>query len=327
MFKIFVAGFDRYDNPIVKYLTKLGMAVTHLSKSDNRSIPILDAAVVCTENCSHDLMNRVKDLYKSNNKEVFYGGNVSFFRPKFEEKFVEPVRSLAKNTPSGPFCGWFICTILNKGDKFTAKKVKELLEAYKIEVSDANVSNSLVRLRNREVIAMDTLSNRKNVFKGLNRGYLKYLEVRGFPITGLDKKIADIYDADLPPLEEKHSVESEATLNDGGSLFEEPTPTKEEPIFEEPIELPPLDDRKPDREELLLDVLGSLESAVGRINDKLDSLEKRIAKIETGQMLPDAVLGQIAQSLKIPSQLVTIDENKLKKLEALYTLMETFEKS
>jgi len=63
---VFIAGMDRGDNPFVKICNNYMLKTVHWATNEaHRPLPVCDAAIVATDNCSHELMWRTKDAYKN----------------------------------------------------------------------------------------------------------------------------------------------------------------------------------------------------------------------------------------------------------------------
>lgn len=93
MIDVVVAGMDRGDNALVKFVTDYGFNAIHFSHTPSTPLPRARAAIVALNHCSHDLMNRVKKEYSEMNRPIFYAsGGSSGIKADWEEKVVQPIR-------------------------------------------------------------------------------------------------------------------------------------------------------------------------------------------------------------------------------------------
>jgi len=105
---VLVSGFDSASNPVMRAVSSYGdVTAVHVPRDGRAQLPTCDIAVVAVDNCSHILMERVKGLFRTKERPIFFAkGGFTSIKPEFEAVLAKKVTSLERKKASDVPTDW-----------------------------------------------------------------------------------------------------------------------------------------------------------------------------------------------------------------------------
>lgn len=162
---VLVAGYDRADNPVVKFVTEYGLKAFHVSHLDHKELPKADLVIVAAENCGHMLVNKIKSSYTSD-RVIYANGGTSNIVEQFNKLVVDPHKSVLNEMRNLQKIQYFLNVFYKPKDKFESTELQNKLHKY-FEISQPAFSVDI-----RRCIDLGTVS------KTEKRGYYIFNGIR-----------------------------------------------------------------------------------------------------------------------------------------------------
>lgn len=222
MLQILVAGLDMADNQYTRFVQGCGMEPVHMSeRSASKPIPLLDGAIVCLGNTSHELQRMVQELYRGADKPYFSShSGVSNFKEKFIQTFFGNQMDLIEELPDVQKMAYIISRHFNRGSTFSISELIKIVTEYYMTEEDRNFVDRLVA-QLKHTGMLENTDRGKWRFMGITPRFRHVMSLKNVIISEdlvidppAPTKLEKVAQQPQPPLPTPHTLDLSKVEND-----------------------------------------------------------------------------------------------------------------